>query len=682
MTWRLADSIRVLRGMGEKTARVFESRLVFTLEDLSYFLPRGWLDATTVVPLARLRPDVIGVVRVKVLTVQLGRSQRSGTPYLRATIGDETDTIGAMWFHPRFLANRIYVGATLLLYGRCRRLGAGERVMMAPSLLAKPAILPVYPAIGGVTTGRIRALMGQLQPLIAEMSDFLPPNILVDHQLCSLTQALNNLHFPENLAAVETARRRWGFDEILLLLAPSLINRRTWDKTTIDRLPPNPATLASWRASLPFILTDDQERTIEAINHDLARPQPMNRLIQGDVGSGKTVVALAAAIQTMTAGKAVVWLAPTELLARQHFLTASKLLGKTILDRPIGLWTRTQRVINDHGIKKASSGQLAAMALIIGTHALLADSLDLPPLGLLIIDEQHRFGVNQRGRLRQRGAVHLLSMTATPIPRTLALALYGNLDISVIRTKPLGRKPIITRVVAEKNRSRAYAFIDTHVSRGRQVYVICPAVEPVELDEGIVFGSLFQTIEETKAVTTWHKTIQSVFPRRRVAMLHGKMASNEKKTTMDAFRRREIDILVSTTVVEVGVDVPGATIMVVENAERFGLAQLHQLRGRVGRSDCQSYCLLFPTVDSQRDHARLKLLEATDDGFALAQQDLDTRGPGELAGESQSGLPRLRFADLRDVRQVEIAQKVAGELIDLPEFRQACERFWRSSHPE
>jgi ATP-dependent DNA helicase RecG len=671
--------IGVLKGMGPKTREVFHQHGILTLEDLLYFFPRGWMDASTVVPLSDLRVGKPALIDVQIVTIKEGMSQRSRLPYMRCLVADTTGSTEVMWFHPRFLRPKVKVGARFLLHGTLNRLGNAIS-MVSPKFIDTPSVIPVYSQIGGMPPHKLKPLMQQLRPLIKNVPDYLPTEIREQQGLLSLAETLEAMHFPRSIDHIAEAKKRLAFDELLMIVMPSLMNQEARDKEQVGMLSVEQSTVTEWASTLPFSLTDDQQKVISEILADLSQSRPMNRLVQGDVGSGKTAVGLAAAIAVMSAKKQVVWLAPTELLAAQHFATAQKLLPDSF---SVGLWTRSHHATRDIP-EKAPLERVLGQQFIIGTHALLQDNISLTDLGLLIIDEQHRFGVNQRAKLRTFGGqpVHLLSMTATPIPRTMALLVYADLRLSVIKQMPAGRKPVTTRVVTEENRPKAYDFIEQHISHGEQVYVVCPSIEPAQDDEASIFNNLFESVDEKKAVTTWVHALQVVFPQRTIQALHGKMKAAEKQEIMQAFRAGKIDILVSTTVIEVGVDVPNATFMVIENAERFGLAQLHQLRGRVGRGEKQSFCLLFPTNDAKKENERLQLLESTTDGFVLAEKDLELRGPGELTGLAQSGLPSLQYASLLDAQLVETVKKVAEQLLHNTLFAASLDRFWRFYHPE
>ncbi len=677
---QLNHSIAVLKGMGPKTATIFNNHGINTVEDLCYFFPRGWIDATTVREIKDLRGGVSALIHVRVVMAKPGMSQRTRKPYLRATVADASGSLDVVWFYANYLKQKVKPGAEFMLYGKVQTRYGQPPVMMSPKFITEPSIIPVYPEIGGLASQKVVALTKQIVPAMADIEDFLPSELVAEHRLLPLAEAVRMLHFPDRVNDIPEAQKRLGFNELLMLMVPSLMNQKERAQEKTDALVGDAGKISGWLGTLPFQPTPDQTKVIHEVLGDMAETKPMNRLVQGDVGSGKTVVGLAAAYQAVLHGKQAVWLAPTELLAKQHFATAQQLLAG--LPVSLGLWTRTQHAIP--GKDKVKSEEVLAQDLIIGTHALLSESLTFQNLGLLIIDEQHRFGVKQRAHLRHFGGkqVHLLSMTATPIPRTMALLIYGDLQLSTIKEKPLGRKPVVTKVVDPNNRKSAYDYVETLVAKGYQAFVVCPTIEPAEDDEANIMNQLFQTIEEKKSVVRWYEELKQLFPQRRLGMLHGKLKAPEKEQIMTAFRSGEIDMLVTTTVIEVGVDVSNANIMIIESAERFGLAQLHQLRGRVGRSEQQALCLLFPSSVDKQDNERLKIMEASDDGFVLAEKDLQLRGPGELTGLAQSGIPPLRFASLQDADQIARVQSVAHELVNNPQFASSLQRFWRLHHPE
>ncbi len=480
-------------------------------------------------------------------------------------MADATGSIDAMWFRAPYLKTKLTNGSDHLLYGRVHQWRAGERLLVSPKFMNGPQIMPVYSEIGGLTSEKIRRLIGDLLPICSTITDHIGEPIRSQLNVDELGKSLKQIHAPNSLTEINRAKDRFGFEELIMTAVPSLLAKQAREKEKALPLQPHKEAIDAWIQTLPFELTASQKESIDVISADLTLDRPMNRLLQGDVGSGKTVVALAAALETYLSGRQVVWLAPTELLAEQHYHTMRRLLchpersegfssgavsGQILRSAQndninVALWTRSQKLLND---EVALPAKLKSADIIIGTHAVLQNDITFDNLGLLIIDEQHRFGVKQRALLRKLSGnpVHLLSMTATPIPRTMALTVYGDLDVSTLKDKPLGRKHITTRVVEELNRVKAYEFIDKHIAAGRQIYVVCPMIEPSQDAEATVFVSLFQPVEERKAVKTQYEEMQKLFPNRSIGLLHGKMKADEKAEAMEDFRTGKIDILVST----------------------------------------------------------------------------------------------------------------------------------------
>ncbi|MBI4181164.1 MAG: ATP-dependent DNA helicase RecG, partial [Chloroflexi bacterium] len=538
-------------------------------------------------------------------------------------------------------------------------------------------LVPLYPLTRGLHPRQVRKLMKSVVDQWAgQITDFLSARLRERQQLLELPQAINQAHFPEDEALKARARVRLAFDELFLLQLGVLSKKRHWQEGQRGNpLPTEPAVLAAFVQSLPFALTVAQNKALKELLADLDKSQPMSRLLQGDVGSGKTVVAVAALLMAVANGYQGALMAPTEILAEQHFRTICQLLsrsGNLVKDENyrqsyVGLLPHpltVALVIGDvtKGKKKELQKLIAGgeIDIVIGTHALIQQEVEFHKLGLVVVDEQHRFGVTQRSALRQKGfSPHLLVMTATPIPRTLALTLYGDLDLSVIDQLPPGRQVVKTKWLQPAQRASAYAFIKRQLVEGHQAFIICPLVEESEL------------IQARAATAEYERLSQGVFPEQRLGLLHGHMSATEKDKVMRCFRAGELDILVATPVVEVGIDVPNATVMLVESADRFGLSQLHQFRGRVGRGEAQSYCMLLAENPSEVARERLDIIEKTQNGFQLAEEDLKLRGPGEFFGVKQSGLPDLRMAKLSDVALLELAR---GEAIKLFETDPSLEK--------
>jgi len=524
-------------------------------------------------------------------------------------------------------------------------------------------LVPVYPLTQGIRAKWLRRLVKRtVDYWTKRVPDYLPRQVRESLGMPDLETALLQIHFPDDHASLEQARQRLSFDEFLLIQLGVLRQRQMWRSRPGRALDVDPALLEAFVASLPFALTAAQKRAIDEIVNDLRLSEPMSRLLQGDVGSGKTVVAAAAMLVTAASGAQAVLMAPTEILAEQHFASLMALYGQLEAARAPGsssismrprVRLLTGRVTGVERRQVYADIASGAADVIVGTHALIQEGVEFKDLALSIVDEQHRFGVEQRAALRQKGHnPHMLVMTATPIPRTLSLTIYGDLDVSTLDEMPPGRQPIETRWFLPRERERAYRFIRSQVEKGHQAFVICPLVEESE------------RVEAKAAVKEYERLQQTIFPDLKLGLLHGRMKGQEKEAVMAQFQQGELDVLVSTSVVEVGIDIPNATVMVVEGANRFGLAQLHQFRGRVGRGQAQSYCILLSDVPSEDSVERLRAIERTQDGFELAEVDLEMRGPGEFFGVRQSGTPPLQVARLSDLAILENARRVAKAIFE------------------
>ena len=651
----LTSPLTALRGIGPQKAKVFEKLEIRTLGDLLRFYPRAYDDRRETKKISELIPGESACVAAMIASPPTLAHIRKGMDLIKVRAVDETGVLDLTFFNQSWLKNSLQVGQTYLFYGRAE--GSLLRKSMASPIVEREGlgertgrIVPIYPLTAGLSqlflSRTVRQALDECGDAVPEL---LPAAIRRENALCSAAYAVENIHFPEGDEALGLARRRLAFEE-LFLFALGLAGLRS--RRSAVTVPPMAAVdMAPFYAALPFSLTGAQRRSIDEALADMRSGLPMNRLCQGDVGSGKTMVAAACVYFAARNGRQAALMAPTEILARQHYETLSPLL------EPLGL--RCALLTGSTGVKakRETNAALAAgdIDLAIGTHALLTGTVTFRDLGLVVTDEQHRFGVAQRAALAEKGLhPHTLVMSATPIPRTLALILYGDLDVSLIDELPPGRQPIETFAVPGSYRPRIYAFLRKHIAQGRQAYIVCPMVESGE--EG---G------EDAKAVKDYASQLQKeVFPDLRVAFVHGKMKPKEKEAVMAAFAAGETDLLVSTTVIEVGVDVPNAAVMVVENAERFGLSQLHQLRGRVGRGKHQSYCILISDNQNEETRQRLRILTKTNDGFRLAEEDLRLRGPGDFFGVRQHGLPGLRVADLGcDAQLLQSAQKSAEALL-------------------
>ena len=657
MALRLADRLDTLPGIGPARARGLEKLGLVTVEDLLRCYPRSYEDRRKFSTVAAAPVDVPVCLELLVAEPPRLSRIRKGLELVKARLVDDTGSLTATFFNQTYMKDALRPGETYIVYGRVEG-PPGRRQMTNPvcersdRVRFTGCILPVYALTHGISNNLLAGLARRcVDECAGQLEEVLPGPLRREHALAAAEFACRNIHFPRDEEALELARRRLIFEELFYLTCGMALLRTRRDEAAgvPFAIPP----VEEFLTLLPFPLTGAQRRVMDEIAADVSAGPPMNRLVQGDVGSGKTMVAAYGAWLAAKNGRQCALMAPTELLAEQHFRSLAPLLEQAGLR--VGLLTGAVK-------GKARKELLAALAageldLLIGTHALLSEGVDYADLGLVITDEQHRFGVAQRAALsaKARRPPHVLVLSATPIPRTLSLVIYGDLDVSVIDELPPGRTPVQTFVVGEDKRQRMYGFVRKLVGEGRQAYIVCPAVEEGE-DEGAGL----------KAATTYAQGLQTeVFPDLRVGLVHGKMKPREKDAVMTAFAGGELDVLVSTTVIEVGVDVPNAALMVVENADRFGLSQLHQLRGRVGRGKHQSYCVLVTSTRNPDSRARLKVLTKTTDGFQIAEEDLKLRGPGDFFGQRQHGLPQLRIADLAgDMRVLKEAQLAAQDLLE------------------
>jgi len=648
-----------LQGVGRARAQRLARLGLRSIRDLLYFFPRRHDDYSQFKPIRRLEYGENATIIAKVVRAGLHQT-RTGGVLFRALLSDGSGSIEATWFNQPRLANRIQVGQQLVVSGKVNEylgrpcLSSPQWEKLEEEHLHTGRLVPVYPLTEGINANWLRRQMKRAVDYWSKrLPDHLPGWIRDEQGLLDLETAIVQAHFPDSPELLRRANQRLAFDELFALQVGLQRLRRQWRSEAGQPLEVPGDALEAFVASLPYPLTGAQRRALESIVADLRGQQPMGRLLQGDVGSGKTVVAAAAMALTAAAGAQAVLMAPTEILAEQHFRTLSRLFERAPGRAPrVALLTGSV----DGAEREAVYVGLAdgSVDVAVGTHALIQAGVAFRNLALVVIDEQHRFGVRQRAALRQKGYnPHLLVMTATPIPRSLQLAVWGHMDVSVIDELPPGRQPIETRVVTPALRERAYRFVENQIAQGRQAFIICPLVEESE------------KIEAKAAVEEHARLQREVFPHLRLGLLHGRMPSDDKEAAMARFMRGELDILVSTAVVEVGVDVPNATVMLIEGANRFGLAQLHQFRGRVGRGEHRSYCLLFSDSDSPESNERLEAIATIHDGFALAQKDLEMRGPGEFLGTRQAGLPELRFARFSDLPMIEAAREAACRLLEL-----------------
>ena len=651
---RLSDPITVLKGIGPTKAKQFENLNIFTLRDLICHFPRGYEDRTQLKTIEKLEVDVPACFKAMVMNTPRTNHIRKGLDITKVQVADHTARLNLTFFNNRFAAEQLQYGKEYIFYGAVSGdfIGYNMTNPVFESLDSTPVttrrVLPIYPLTAGLTNAAMLKAVRQALAICDPPAEIIPESVRKRYGILGADRAYYAIHEPANMAEAELAKKRLIFEEFFVFSAGlSLMRVSRAEKKTA---PFKNLDLRPFYAALPFALTGAQNRAIGEILKDFGSGMPMNRLVQGDVGSGKTMVAAAAAYCAANNHRQSALMAPTEILAEQHARSLQKLLSP--LGVKVGLLTgsmtaREKRLVRE----EIASGTIQ---LAVGTHALLTDTTVFNDLGLVIADEQHRFGVAQRSKLSAKGEdPHLLVMSATPIPRTLALLMYGDLEVSIIDELPPGRETVDTFLVNESYRARINAFIRKHVSQGNQCFVVCPAVEENE-ELGL------------KSATVWAETLQqTVFPDLRIALLHGQMKAAQKEDAMASFARGEADVMVATTVIEVGVDVPNATLMVIEDADRFGLSQLHQLRGRVGRGSDKSYCVLFSKNRNPETLQRLKAFCKTNDGFKIAEEDLKLRGPGDFFGSRQSGLPTFKVANLSyDLQTLKDAQAASAEWID------------------
>jgi len=651
---KLTDPISILKGIGPAKVKQFAQLNIFTLGDLICHFPRGYEDRTKLVPIASLEADVPACFRAVVMNTPRTAHIRKGLDLTRVTVADHSGRLTLTFFNNKYAAESLQYGSEYIFYGTLSGdfSGYGMTNPVFESTNSTPVttrrVLPIYPLTAGLSNAAVLKAVRQALTICDPPAEVLPESVRREFDILGADRAYLAIHEPTNMAEAEMAKKRLVFEEFFVFSAGLALMRAARSQKRVT--PYEKTDLGPFLDALPFSLTGAQRRAIDEILADLTSGAPMNRLVQGDVGSGKTMVAAAAAYATAKNGQQTALMAPTEILAEQHYHSLTKLFA------PMGLRTAlltgSQTTKQKREVREAlATGEID---IAIGTHALLSEATQFSDLGLVIADEQHRFGVAQRAKLSAKGSdPHLLVMSATPIPRTLALLMYGDLEVSIINELPPGRKSVDSFLVGESYRPRINAFIRKQVAEGHQCFVVCPAVEENE-ELGM------------KAATVWAETLEkTVFPDLRIALIHGQMKGAEKEETMAAFARGDADILVATTVIEVGVDVPNATLMVIEDADRFGLSQLHQLRGRVGRGDSQSYCILTTHNRNPDTVARLKALCKTTDGFKIAEEDLNMRGPGDFFGARQSGLPTFRVASLSmDLQTLKDAQAASARWID------------------
>ncbi|MFA6427776.1 MAG: ATP-dependent DNA helicase RecG [Candidatus Magasanikbacteria bacterium] len=735
----LTTPITQLNRVGKILATRLKHLGVETVEDLLFYFPFRYEDYSSVVSIKDLQEGMDVTIQGKIELISNKRSPRKRKMITEALVADDSGQLRIIWFGQPFIAKALHVGDSVYLSGKVKSDMFGlemvspgyEKVKQRPypdpllqgegTLLSTHTarIVPMYSLTTGITHKQIRFLMSQIIEVRNEIKEWLPDDLLEQADIMPLQEALKAIHFPESQDELKYAQRRLKFDELFVMQLRAEMIRQSIKRSVAPQLSFQEDAIKEFVHSLPFALTKDQKVSAWEILQDLEKKEPMNRLLEGDVGSGKTVVAAMALYNTALNGYQGVIMAPTEILAVQHYESLVKLLGDKVR---LGIQTRNEFRISNFEFrnnskisqKKEMIDQIAKgeVDVIVGTHALLTEDVQFKNLGLVIVDEQHRFGVEQRKILKEKSissaaqltpgpsltkrgeddrlSPHFLSMTATPIPRSFALTLYGDLDLSIIREMPKDRKPVMTRLVDPHNRDKAYAFIREQVKRRKQVFVVCPLIEEINSkrqDTNKIPITNYQlpiTFEKKSVLAEYEKLSKNVFPDLRIGYLHGKMKSQEKDETMKKFAAGELDILVSTSVVEVGVNIPNASVMMIEGAERFGLAQLHQFRGRVGRSFHQSYCFLFTDSDTDKVKERLSYFEKTTDGFKVAEYDLDQRGPGEVYGTAQSGMMNFKLATLKDHDLIKLARDMARgiDFGEYPSLREKVEEWETSVHLE
>lgn len=698
---QLETPVENLPHVGEKYVKRLEKLGIKSAGDLLFHFPFRYDDFSRTVPVGQEYVGQTITVEGTVKKSKLNRIFRRRMSVAEVVIQDGNNIpLKAVWFNQPYILDSLKMGTSVRLSGKLEF--KGRTFSLSNPAWEKAGreatntgiLVPVYPETKGLTSRWIRwqlkMILGSLGNSKSQSEDPLPLEIRKRLGLPDILTALKQIHFPENREKLLRAQKRFAFEEMFLVQLKSLQVKLSWKKEEAVKIKFDEKLIKNFVAALPFRLTDAQRKAAFEILKDLEKPHPMNRLLNGDVGSGKTVVAAIAALQTITSGQQVAVMAPTEVLARQHFISFCKLFAKNNIK--IGLVTSSYKEANYKPEAKKSSPESQSILydsnIIIGTHALIQSSVRFSNLALLIVDEQHRFGVAQRAYLQQevcnindgiRNKIpHLLSMTATPIPRTLALAFFGNLDLSVLDEMPKNRKTIITKIVDPSHRELTYGFIRQEIEKGRQVFVILPLVEESKV------------LAEVKAAVAEHKRLaEKIFPDLKLGLLHGRLKSAEKEKVMREFSKRQLDILVSTSVIEVGIDIPNATVMIIEDADRFGLSQLHQFRGRVGRSEHQSYCFLFASSSGKIATERLKALEKNSDGFAIAEADLKQRGPGEFFGTRQSGLPDIAMENLANIKLIQISRLEAQNILKAdpylekqPSLAEALRKFNARIHLE
>jgi len=683
----LSTPIKELTRVGRATERQMARLGIETVQDLIFYFPKRYEDLTALKKIDQLMVGETATIRARLEQIKSFRSPRKRKIITEALVSDETGKLRIVWFNQGYLTKTLKPGAFYYFSGKIDDRYHFE--MTAPiyelahthgEQLHTNRIVPIYKLTEGISQKQLRWLIKLSLSAVESVEEWLPDFVINNEDFPDVGRGVKEIHFPKNIDIAQNALNRFKFGELFLLQLVAAKNRQSLTTLPAPSIKLKPEILNNSFSQIPFELTDDQRTSLQEILIDLSGEHPMNRLLEGDVGSGKTIVTALVIEQAIANGYQVVMMAPTSILARQHF--DSFILFFNGKNKKIGLLTRTEKKINDINVSQKEFKDALAVGeinLVIGTHALLEEKINFKDLGLAVIDEQHRFGVKQRQALREKNQgdywPHLLSLTATPIPRTLALTLYGDLHLSIIQSMPLGRKPVKTDVVKESSRANAYQFIKKELQQGRQGFVVCPLIE-----ESDKLG--------VKSVKQEFEKLREIFPTLQIEFIHGKMKPTEKDEVMANFRDKKIHLLVSTTVIEVGINIPNANIMIIEGADRFGLAQLHQLRGRVGRSTDQGYCFLFTESVNEKTLERLNIFQGSTNGFDLAEADLQIRGPGDIYGWEQSGFPKLKYASFNDKKLIKKAQQYAEQVFGeyglekLPNLERRLERFERSIHFE
>ncbi len=707
----LESPIKNLKGVNLKILKKLEHLGIKTIKDLLFYFPRRYDDFSVITPIKYAKIGEQCTISGEVLSIANTRAYRSFMTITTAKITDGENTIQAIWYNQPFLIKNIHKGQKINISGK---VGYQRKslIMQNPAyevLDSKPEtthtgrLVPVYKETRGLTSRWLRFLIKNALAFSSLLEDIIPEQIKEKRNLLNIKDAIEKIHFPQNRTEQNQAKKRISYEELFLIQLLIQTSKRKLKEYGAPKIEPDIEFTKNIISLLPFSLTDAQKKVLWQILKDMEKGTPMNRLVEGDVGSGKTLVALLSSANVAKNGWQTAFMAPTEILASQHFAEAKKVLRDFNIS--IALLTSSEKKVYEPELKEICSPKKQDLIkminnnkvdLVLGTHSLIQDKVKFKKLGLVILDEQHRFGVAQRAALlkEQKTTPHLLSMTATPIPRTLAMTAYGDLDISLIDQMPKNRKKIITKVVPPQKRKDAYRFIKNEVSKGRQVFVICPKIEhnmpssdgqnEIKLTQRQINNLKIKAVKEE-----YEKLSKKIFPDLKVAMLHGKLKPKEKENIMQDFKDKKYDILVSTSVVEVGVDVPNATIMMIEGADRFGLSQLHQFRGRVGRGEHQSYCFLFFESESETAKTRLKIMETCSDGFKLAEYDLKMRGPGDFLGKNQSGIPDVAMEALINPALISDAQEDAKDILkkdpdlkNYPKLKEKIEKMEQKIHFE